>query len=753
MDENVMFGCYADSVMSLAFPMNRQKWEEAHNDPKVYEIARQVLAGFDDMKKHLPVWIPRCAAFKDDKRSNANALILLSRLMIDFDIKGHTDEILEKCMELQKAGKWKILLVEESIRKGTHVQIELPKGMTVEEAQTLFSADVGFLADPAVKDIARCIYMVPKEYVRYIHPDFFVPNPVLPTEEPATEEPAAEMLSGADVPVKDTPKATYPSAYKGIPYAQIVSELEDVLGGKPDVGGRNTHIFAMACHLRYVCNDDPEWIASVLPTYGEEPKKWKNTILSACNRVQSVLMSEKIKKALKICEKNKYQEELDENEEEGEDALPPMPKDLPPLIALLLSFMPDVYKPAVANSVFPALGAHLHETYFPYVDNVKHEATLMCCLMAETGSGKSCINAPINLIMADIDARDKVNRALDKKWKQEVSLKGANKDKRKRPEGLVVQHVSIDMTPAAFCQLLADADGRFLYANTNELDRFDTLKNSVRAKNHFQIMCLAFDPDNVYGQERVGANSVSEYVKIRFNWNAAATIKKGKEYFREVLIDGPISRINFCTIPTPLIGTDMPKFEKYDDSIKDDLKPYIDRLNQAHGVVECPEVNKFIEVLVKECATKAELWQNRVYWNLSFRACVIAFLKAMVLYVAHGKVWNKTMEDFIRWSLHYDLWCKMHFFGKEIENEEYGTNYSNIHRGPKNLLDMLPDVFTREEAQQLRQRQGIRTGSLKMMLANWKRRGYIEVYGEVMDNENLYRQQYAKTDNYLKNHP
>lgn len=751
MEENEMFGCYADSVMSPAFPMNRRKWEEAHANPQVYEIARQVMAGREDMKKGLPVWIPRCAAFKGGKRSNANALKLLPRLMIDFDIKGHTDEILEKCMLLQKSGKWKILLVEESIRKGTHVLIELPGELTVEEAQTSFAADVGFPADPAVKDVARCIYMVPKEYVRYIHPDFFEPRPALPAGQPAPEEPAAETPSAAEEPAADTPKTAYPSAYKGIPYARIVNELEAVLGGKPDVGGRNTHLFAMACHLRYVCNDDPEWIASILPTYGEEPKKRMSTIRSACSRVQSVLMSEKIKKALKICETNKSQEEHDDGEEGGEP-LPPMPKDLPPLIALLLSFMPDVYKPAVAHSVFPALGAHLHETYFPYVDNVKHEATLMCCLMAETGAGKSCINAPIRLIMADIDERDAVSRELDKKWKQEISLKGANKDKRKRPEGLVVQHVNIDMTPAAFCQLLADADGRFLYANTNELDRFDTLKNSVRAKNHFQIMCLAFDPDNVYGQERVGPNSVCESVQIRFNWNAAATIKKGKEYFREVLIDGPVSRINFCTIPTPPIGADMPKFGKYDDSVKDELKPYIDRLNQAHGVVESQEVNAFIEGLVKECAEKAELGQNRVYWNLSFRACVIAFLKAMVLYVAHGEVWDKTMEDFIRWSLHYDLWCKMHFFGKEIENEEYGASYANTHRGPKNLLDMLPDVFTREEAQQLRHRQGIRTGSLKMMLANWKRRGYIEVYGEVMDAEKLYCQQYAKTEYYLKNH-
>ena len=740
----VYFGCYADSVAGAAVPMNQQLWEAAHNDPKVYEIARQVMQGREDMKRGLPVWIPRCAAFKDDKRSNANALIPLQRLMLDFDVKGNTDKILVKCMELQKSGKWKILLVEDSIRKGTHVLIELPQWMTVEEAQTQFSEDVGFQADPAVKDVARCIYMVPKEYVRYVHPDFFTPNPAVPAEQPVAEEVPVSVVS-------ETPRTVFPETYKGIPYVQIVQELEAVLGGKPDVGGRNNHIFAMACHLRYVCNDDPDWIAAVLPTYGEERPKWMNTIKSACKRVQSVLMSESIKKALRICEKNNFVEMSDE--EGGDDAPPPMPADLPELMTVLLSCMPDVYKPATANAVFPPLGAHLCKTYFRYNDNSLHEATLMCCLLAETGSGKSSINKPINFIMEDIDGRDEVNRQRDKEWKQEMSLKGANKTGRKRPEGLVIQHVELDMTPAALVQRLADAGDYFLYANTNELDRFDNLKNSVRAKNHFQLMCLAFDPDNVFGQERVGPNAVCERVKVRFNWNASATIKKGKEYFREVLTDGPISRINFCTIPTPQIGSKMPVFGDYDNGFKEKLKPYIDRLNNARGLVVCEEINKFIEVLVGECAAFAGLSESRVYWNLSFRACVIAFLKAMVLYVAHGEKWDKKCEDFIRWSLKYDMWCKMRFFGKEIENEEYSTaDYSN-RRGPKNLLDMLPDVFTREEAQQLRQRQNIRTGSLKMMLANWKRRGYIEVHGAVMDSENLHRQQYAKTDYYLNNHP
>lgn len=753
---NGIFTTYAKSFHAPFVGINGIIWWALHDDPEVNRIAELVDQGQEHLKHALPLWTCHCAAFKDNHRSNAHALHLLNRLMMDFDQKGHTDEILAKCMELQEAGKWKILLVEESVRHGTHVLIVLPEGMEAEEAQQRFSADVGYQADPAVKDKARCIFFVPRNYVRYVHPEFFRPEADVCKAEPEhTDETVAGTESGTEPDAEDKAETepaarTYPTHYKGISYETIRLTLETQLGGPPAEGGRNNHIYAMACQLRQVCNDDPQWIAQVLPTYGEDRQKWMNTIRSACKRAQSPHMSDVMRKVIRVCELLKKEEDMDRMEE---DVPPAMPEDLPPLIRLLLSRMPKIYQPATAHAVFPPLATHLYQTFFRYIDNVVHEATLMCCLMAETGTGKSCINVPIKCIMEDIDQRDAVNRQRDKEWKQEVSLKGANKDKRKRPEGLVVQHVNIDMTPAAFTQRLADAGGRFLYANTDELDRFDVLKSSARAKNHFQIMCLAFDPGNMFGQERVGPGAVCENVSVRFNWNASATIKKGKAYFRGVLTDGPISRINFCTIPTPLPGTDIPEFGDYDDAFKEELKTYIDRLNQAHGLVECPQIRDFARKLVEECADIARLSEDRVYWNLSHRACVIAFLKAMVLYVAHGEKWDKTFEDFIRWSLHYDLWCKMRFFGKEIEKEEYEEEDSQTRRGPKNLLDLLPDVFTREDAQMLRQRQGIRTGSVKMMLANWKRRGYIELYGEVMDNGNLRRQQYAKTDDYLKNHP
>ena len=419
-----------------------------------------------------------------------------------------------------------------------------------------------------------------------------------------------------------------------------------------------------------------------------------------------------------------------------------MPDVLPPLIELLVSRTPDIYKPAVAHAVFPALGAHLWRTTFRYIDNVDHEATLMNVLMAGTGAGKNCITEPINRILADVRRRDKENMLREKAWKKEMQSTGANKTKRQRPEGLVIQEIDPDMTNAAFVQRLADAEGRFLYTRMNEIDQFDSLKTSNNHKSQFQIMCLAFDPGNVHGQTRVGTGSVTERVCIRFNWNASTTILKGQAYFRQVLTDGPISRINFCTIPEREIGSPMPVYGTYNDAFDRQLSVYIDRLNAVRGLVDCPEAFALARTLSEECAEFARLSQSRVYENLSFRANVIAYLKACVLYVAHGMKWDRTMEDFVRWSLQYDLWCKMHFFGQAIELAD--TQLPSVpRRGPQNLLDLLPDVFTREDANRIRQQQGIVQGNLTQMLANWKHRGYIEKQSE---------NQYVKTDYYLERH-
>lgn len=542
---------------------------------------------------------------------------------------------------------------------------------------------------------------------------------------------------------------TYPETYENIPYKNIVEVLEEQMGGTPEHGSRNNFIFSMACHLRHVCNDDATWIAQILPTYGEAKEKWLGSIKSACARNQTQIIPRILKRTLAICKERMEGELITEGSEQNTP--PPMPNRLPPLIKLLVSKTPKIYRPAVAHAVFPALATHLWKTTFRYIDNVDHEATLMNVLMAGTGAGKNCISEPINRIMKDIRQRDAENLQREKEWKKEMQTKGANKDKRQRPEGLVIQEIDPDMTNAAFVQRLADAEERFLYTKMNEIDQFDALKTSARSKAHFQIMCLAFDPGNVYGQTRIGTGSVSERVCIRFNWNASTTIQKGQSYFRNVLTDGPVSRINFCTIPEQPIGSDMPIYGNYDAAFDEELKPYIERLNMARGRVECRSARLLANKLREENAEFARLSQSRVFENLSFRANVIAFLKAGILYVAHGKKWDKTMEDFVRWSLQYDLWCKMHFFGEAIENLEAGISMTP-KKGPMNLLDLLPDVFSREEAGQMRQRQSIKRGSLKAMLGNWKSRGYIVEFGDIPEGD-ITRQLYTKTEAYKEKHP
>jgi hypothetical protein len=523
----------------------------------------------------------------------------------------------------------------------------------------------------------------------------------------------------------------------------IVRELERQMGGAPEPGMRSNFIFCMACHLRHVCDDNAEWIAAIMPTYGQEHDKWLGDIRQACNRNQKPEMSRLMQKTLEACK-------MDMLVEMGaqECSMPPaMPKKLPPLIRLLTSRTPDIYKPAVAHAVFPALASYLWRTRFLYVDNTLHEATLMNVLMAPTGAGKSCISEPINRILKNMRERDRENLRREKEWKQLVQAKGANKDKPQRPEGLVIQEIDPDMTNAAFVQRLADAEERFLYTKMNEIDQFDALKTSSRSKAQFQIMCLAFDHGNTYGQTRVGCGSVSERVSIRFNWNASTTIQKGRKYFNQVLTDGPVSRINFCTIPEREIGADMPVFGTYDAEFDEQLRPYIERLEKARGLVTCPKAEALSKRLIEGCADFAVLSGSRSYENLSFRANVIAYLKAMVLYIAGGEKWDKTLEEFITWSLHYDLWCKMNFFANDMDEAEIAMRRQG-HRGPQNMLDMLPDEFTREEVHLLRQSQGITTGSTSKMLSNWKHRGYITLFSNSLpgSGEELYR----KTGLYLK---
>ena len=411
---------------------------------------------------------------------------------------------------------------------------------------------------------------------------------------------------------------------------------------------------------------------------------------------------------------------------DGDDeypAPPPMPQKLPKLVELLVSKTPDVYKPAVAHAIFPPLATHLWKTRFRYIDNVEHEATLMCCLLAGTGAGKSCVQMPISLIMEDIRKRDMENLQREKEWKEEMMRKGANKDKRKRPDNLIIQEIDADMTNPAFVMRTAEAKEHFLYTSLNEIDQFDALRGI--GNQHFRIMCLAFDPGNIYGQTRVGLQSVTERVTIRFNWNASTTIEKGQRYFSKVLTDGPLSRINFCTIPEREIGERVPVYGNYDDQFRKKLKPYIENLCAATGLIDCPEAYALADKLSEENADFSQVMQNRIYENFTFRANVIAYLKACVLYVANGYRWEEEIEDFIRWSERYDLWCKMRFFEEDIRNSGNRGEHSN-KRGPSNLLQALPDMFTEQQVVDARNALGLPKEGTAHLLATWVYRKYIK---------------------------
>ena len=401
---------------------------------------------------------------------------------------------------------------------------------------------------------------------------------------------------------------------------------------------------------------------------------------------------------------------------------PEMPKKLPKLVELLISRTPEIYKPAVAHAIFPPLATHLWKTRFRYIDNVEHEARLMTLLLAGTGAGKSSVNRPIDFIMEDIRLRDAENLKREKAWKDEMLRKGANKDKRKRPENLIIQEIDADMTNPAFVMRTAEAQEHFLYTSLNELDQFDALKGS--GSQQFRIMCLAADPGNKYGQTRVGTMSVTERVTIRFNWNASTTIQKGQRYFSKVLTDGPISRINFCTIPEREIGEDMPVYGTYDESYREALRPYIENLNKVTGLIECKEAFQLALKLKDENAEFARLSQDRTFENLSFRANVIAYLKACVLYVANGCKWEPEIDEFIRWSEQYDLYCKMRFFGDMIAKENYTAERSS-KRGPQNLLQILPDNFTAAQLLAIRLEHGLDAKGTDMMIRQWLHRNYI----------------------------
>ena len=712
------------------------------------------------LKKRLPIFTPH-ATFRNGRRLNADAVPSgLSMYDVDHipDPRGYYD----KNIRGREAQLGIVLAHITPSTEGLRLLFVIPAGMDLAEAQRWMSRQMGDgNYDVSVKDYARSSFVVPEGYVLYLDEERLFngelkiengelpasTNPLVGTHHGASDDdanaadtPQADVAAPADTPHTDAPRCV--PTFKGVPYSEIIGQWFRLAGGEPVPGERNDKLHRLASHLRYIADNDEALLLQVMPRYGLSEEEMRGLIHSACS-ARWYSMPKMMRQALNNGEGKMENEKMPADDEENNSQLSilnsPLPKRLPALIKLLVSRTPDVYKAAVAHAVFPSLGAHLHRVRFKYIDNVEHEATLMNVLMAGTGAGKDCISEPINRIMADIRRRDEDNLRREREWKNEVTSKGANKDKRQRPEGLIIQEIDADMTNPAFVMRMAEADGHFLYTKLNEIDQFDALKGTGRAGQQFQIMCLSFDPGNRYGQTRVGVQSVTEKVTIRFNWNAATTIQKGKRYFSRVLTDGPISRINFCTIPEREIGAEMPVYGTYDAAFDEELRPYIENLVKAQGLIDCPQAYKLAQTLKEECADFARLSQSRVYENLSFRANVIAYLKACVLFVANGCQWDKTFEDFIRWSLQYDLACKMEFFGADIENAHVAEGQRST-KGPHNLLELLPDDFTYQEAVQVRQQAGRDGGGTQAMLNQWVHRKYIER----MTNDNYSKLKFKK---------
>lgn len=700
-----------------------------------------------ERKKMLPVITPH-ATFKNGRRLNADA-VPSGLSMYDVDHITDPRGYYKAHVEGREKELGVVLAHVTPSTEGLRLLFVIDKhttGGALAEAQRRMSEQLGDANyDGAVKDLARCSFLVPRDYILYLNEE-----ELFNTTSTAKTGIVVETVAGkVDTPASgDGDEKRAELTFKGIPYQNIIAEWIRLTGGEPQKGERNTRLHRLASHLRYITDNDENLLFAIMPRYDLTEEEMRGLIHSACT-AKFCSTPKEMREAVRLAMNN--EESImnncpaDGNNNTSLNTPPALPKKLPGLIKLLLSRTPDIYQPAVAHAVFPALAAHLHKVRFRYIDNVLHEATLMNVLMAGTGAGKDCISEPINRIMADIRLRDEENLRREREWKNEVNSKGANKDKRARPEGLVIQEIDADMTNPAFVMRTAEANGHFLYTKLNEIDQFDALRGGTRGQQQFQIMCLSFDPGNRYGQTRVGTQSVTEKVTIRFNWNAATTILKGKRYFSRVLTDGPISRINFCTIPEREIGADMPVYGEYDAAFDEELRPSIENLCRAVGEVDCPEAFRLAKKLKEECADFARLSQSRIYENLSFRANVIAYLKACVLYVANGRKWDKTMEDFVRWSLKYDLWCKMEFFGADIEEASRGGISTEKHiPGRRNLLELLPDEFTPADATRVRLAEGMDAAGTDAMLRQWKCRGYITIMTNVTNNKSENKTYYKK---------
>ena len=742
--------------------------------------AQAVKKAQERLKSELPFFCPHYGMFKNNVRRQEAALpeSFLFQTIIDVDDKEYVEKAIEKARELNcSSGIWNgsLLHLCYSARKKLHIGIRMPVGMTIEETQKAYCEALGVPYDESCITPERMIFLTDKDSEIYRSKMWCA---VLPESEIQARR-KAFLDRGLTVDGRGDAKVNSlqftvngnsndnvqnnrlsgnhgsgelgEASEKNLIAFDLFVQSAGLEGMAIDtVGSRHSSLLAiMSAGASRVMSEEElmKVVRTKMPSYYQEDDchqlihdfyaKYADSSKPMSRDVIRVnALAEQKANEVKSEERRVKNSNADGNytvqssnlqvqsSDEDYPEPPAMPEKLPKLVELLISRTPEVYKPAVAHAIFPPLATHLWQTSFRYIDNVVHEATLSTCLLAGTGAGKSSVDKPIRYIMEDIRKRDAENLKREKEWKEEVTRKGANKDKRKRPDNLVIQEIDADMTSPAFVMRTAEAQGRFLYTSLNELDQFDALRGS--GNQQFRIMCLAFDPFNLFGQQRVGVQSVTERVTIRFNWNASTTIQKGQRYFSKVLTDGPISRINFCTIPEREIGDEMPVYGDYDDAYREALKPYIENLNNARGLIDCPEAFQLALKLKDENAEFSRLSQDRVYENLSFRANVIAYLKACVLYVANGCKWEPEIDEFIRWSERYDLYCKMRFFGDAIKRAN-DTGEKSSKRGPSNMLMQLPDEFTYQQVIDLRVARGMDKKGTSRMLGNWKERHYIKV--------------------------
>ena len=742
--------------------------------------AQAVKKAQERLKSELPFFCPHYGMFKNNVRRQENAMpeSFLFQTIIDVDDKEYVEKAIEKARELNcSSGIWNgsLLHLCYSARKKLHIGIRMPVGMTIEETQKAYCEALGVPYDESCITPERMIFLTDKDSEIYRSKMWcaVMPESEIQARRKAFLDRGLTVDGRGDAKVNslqftvngnsnDNVQNNRLSGNHGTGELGEASEKNLIafdlfvqsagLEGMAidTVGSRHSSLLAiMSAGASRVMSEEElmKVVRTKMPSYYQEDDchqlihdfyaKYADSCKPMSRDVIRVnALAEQKANEVKSEERRVKNSNADGNytvqssnlqvqsSDEDYPEPPAMPEKLPKLVELLISRTPEVYKPAVAHAIFPPLATHLWQTSFRYIDNVVHEATLSTCLLAGTGAGKSSVDRPIRYIMEDIRKRDAENLKREKEWKEEVTRKGANKDKRKRPDNLVIQEIDADMTSPAFVMRTAEAQGRFLYTSLNELDQFDALRGS--GNQQFRIMCLAFDPFNLFGQQRVGVQSVTERVTIRFNWNASTTIQKGQRYFSKVLTDGPISRINFCTIPEREIGDEMPVYGDYDDAYREALKPYIENLNNARGLIDCPEAFQLALKLKDENAEFSRLSQDRVYENLSFRANVIAYLKACVLYVANGCKWEPEIDEFIRWSERYDLYCKMRFFGDAIKRAN-DTGEKSSKRGPSNMLMQLPDEFTYQQVIDLRVARGMDKKGTSRMLGNWKERHYIKV--------------------------